>query len=358
VVFSHWDLWFCVVAVADHDGDLDQLAAAIEGDGRSFASSTAEGKLSHLDDLRRRLADIGIDAAALAGSAADDQRVRNKARTKVLKQGLCSRDLTDAMRQTPRERLYDRALRGRWQRFPVSPEPFYDRLANGLGEGHLQKGATFRLARRIEAARDRLQRQTAKDPAARLAAQRALVAWCYGAMRRCDDSYGVIGELAREALLTYAKLPIGSSGIAADDWCEDLCELLVWEDWGLLYRHETEPFAQIRGALAEQAEAFLLALSDELRGQRLRYEAGEALQNVAYLHIAAGRLARFAQAAGEIGSDHWMPIVALAQAAIQRGRREIARDVFAAADRPGLQRDHLRQRCIDLTGSPPPTPTS
>ena len=171
VVFSHWDLWFCVVAVADHDGDLDQLAAAIEGDRRSFASSTAERKLSHLDDLRRRLADIGIDAAALAGSAADDQRVRNKARTKVLKQGLYSRDLTDAMRQTPRERLYDRALRGRWQRFPVSPEPFYDRLANGLGEGHLPKGATFRLARRIEAARDRLQRQTAKDPAARLAAQ-------------------------------------------------------------------------------------------------------------------------------------------------------------------------------------------
>jgi hypothetical protein len=129
VVFSHWDLWFCVVAVADHDGDLDQLAAAIEGDRRSFASSMAEGKLSHLDDVRRRLADIGIDAAALAGSAADDQRVRNKARTKVLEQGLYSRDLTDAMRQTPRERLYDRALRGRRQRFPVSPEPFYAPLA-------------------------------------------------------------------------------------------------------------------------------------------------------------------------------------------------------------------------------------
>jgi hypothetical protein len=43
-------------------------------------------------------------------------------------------------------------------------------------------------------------------------------------------------------------------------------------------------------------------------GQRLRYEADEALKNVAYLHIAAGRLTRFAHAAGEIGSDHWMPI--------------------------------------------------
>ena len=48
-----------------------------------------------------------------------------------------------------------------------------------------------------------------------------------------------------------------------------------------------------------------------------------------------------------------MPIVALAQAAIKRGRHDIAREVFAAADQPGLQRDYLRQRCIELTGKPP-----
>ena len=29
-VWSYWDLWFCVVAIADHDGDLDALAEAIE----------------------------------------------------------------------------------------------------------------------------------------------------------------------------------------------------------------------------------------------------------------------------------------------------------------------------------------
>jgi hypothetical protein len=47
--------------------------------------------------------------------------------------------------------------------------------------------------------------------------------------------------------------------------------------------------------------------------------------------------------------ERWMPIVALAQAAIARDRHDIAREVFAAADRPGLQRDHLRERCIELT---------
>jgi hypothetical protein len=65
-VWSYWDLWFCVVAVADHDGDLDAFAAAIEDGSRSFWSGTVEAKLSHLDDLRLRLAEAGIDAAKLA----------------------------------------------------------------------------------------------------------------------------------------------------------------------------------------------------------------------------------------------------------------------------------------------------
>ena len=58
-VWSHWDLWFCVVAIADHEGDLDALAEAIEDQGRTFGGATVESKLSHLDDLKRRMADAG-----------------------------------------------------------------------------------------------------------------------------------------------------------------------------------------------------------------------------------------------------------------------------------------------------------
>jgi hypothetical protein len=129
--------------------------------------------------------------------------------------------------------------------------------------------------------------------------------------------------------------------------------MLAWEDWELLHRHETKPFAQIHGPLADHAENFLLALANELRAHRLRYQADQALQHVAYLHIASGRVTRFATAAATLGSDRWMPIVSLAQAALHRRRSDIARDVFAAADQPGLQRDYLRERCIELTGQPP-----
>lgn len=352
-VWSHWDLWFCMVALADHDGDLDALAQAIEEAGRLSGGGTAEAKLSHLDDLKRRLAEAGVDAGGLAAGEDADPKTRTKARAKVLKQGLYPRDITDPMWHTPRQRLYERALRGRWSLFPVSPEPFYERLCNGLGEGFRSKGQTFKLARRLQDAIERLDRTTANSGPQRLAARRALVAFCYRAIERCDDSYGVIGELARDALIGYATLPHELAGIAAEHWCEDLCELLAWEDWGLLHRDETRPFIQLRGELAEHAEQFMLSLADELRANRLHYEADNTLQNVAFLHIAAGRLTRFAPVAELLGSDHWMPIVALAQAAITRGRDDIARDVFAAADQPGLQRDYLRHQCIELTGAPP-----
>jgi hypothetical protein len=353
MVWSYWDLWFCVVALADHDGDLGGLAEAIEEGGRLSGRGTTEAKLSHLDDLKRRMAAAGIDAETLAAGEDADPKIRAKARAKVLKQGLYPRDMTEPMWHTPRERFYERALRGRWHLFPISPEPFYERLSNGLGEGFRSKGQTFKLARRLEAAIERLDRTTANSVPDRLGARRALVAWCYRAMERCDDSYGVIGEVGTDALLTYASIAYEPTGIAGEDWCEDLCELLAWENWGLLLHAETRPFAQLRGELAEHAERFMLSLAGELRAHRLRYEADQTLQNVAYLHIAAGRLTRFASVAERLGSDHWMPIVALAEAAIKRGRNDIAHEVFAAADQPGLQRDYLRQRSIELTSASP-----
>jgi hypothetical protein len=232
MVWSYWDLWFCVVALVEHDGDLDALAEAIAEGGRVSGGGTAEAKLSHLDDLRRRMAAAGIEPEALVAGEDADPKTRAKARAKVLKQGLYPRDMTEPMWHTPRERLDERALRGRWHRFPVSPEPYYERLSHGLGEGFRSKGQTFKLARRLEAAIARMDRATANSAPDRLAARRALVAWCYRAMERCDDSYGVIGEVGTDALLTYASIDYEPTGIAGEDWCEDVCELLAWETGG------------------------------------------------------------------------------------------------------------------------------
>lgn len=68
------------------------------------------------------------------------------------------------------------------------------------------------------------------------------------------------------------------------------------------------------------------------------------------MHIAGRRYTCYVDAAGRLGSDHWVPIVALAQSALAAGRRQLAVDVFREADQPGMHREHLRQRCLTLTG--------
>jgi hypothetical protein len=84
--WSCWDLWFCVVALVDHDADLGALAEAIEEGGRLSGGGTAEAKLSHLDDLKRRTLQAGIDARTLVAGEDSDPKIRAKARGKVLKQ--------------------------------------------------------------------------------------------------------------------------------------------------------------------------------------------------------------------------------------------------------------------------------
>ena len=180
-VWSYWDLWFCVVALADHDGDLDALADAIEEGGRLSGGGTAEAKLSHLDDLKRRMAEAGIEAQTLTADEYADPKIRAKARTKVRGQGVYPRDMTEPMWHTPRMRLYERALRGRWHLFPVSPEPFYERLSNGLGEGFRSKGQTS--SSRV-GSRPRSSASTAPRPAAPRSGSPPGVRWSPGATGR------------------------------------------------------------------------------------------------------------------------------------------------------------------------------
>lgn len=86
-------------------------------------------------------------------------------------------------------------------------------------------------------------------------------------------------------------------------------------------------------------EGILPALAGEHRAVHLDWEANQALQQVAWLHAAHRRWDRYPDVARRGGSDHWMPIVALAQAALARRRTDIAVDVFHAADKPGFRRE-------------------
>jgi hypothetical protein len=354
--WSHWDLWYCLVLVSDFDGDWAALAGELWRRRSPYLRTLdEEAKVSHLEDLRARLADAGLGAAELVAEAADDRKPLAKGRRKVLDQPLDrGRDLTLAMRATPRERLWCRALHGHWQRFPVPPAPAHARFADQVARARRRGRGGYGIAQTLQRLLDDQDRRLTGDPAARLALWRGLLTAGIEALGEVRDRDGELAGFLGGSLAAYARLPWQPTGIEAEVYFADLCELCVWENHGLLYQRETTPFAGVDVEHQELVERLLWSLAAELGGHRLGYQAEVAMGLVAYLQAATARLDRLVTTAERLGSDQWPPIVALAETALAAGRRDLARRVFAAANRPGRHQDYLAARCLELTGEPPP----
>ncbi|MGQ0433135.1 MAG: hypothetical protein ACT452_12095 [Microthrixaceae bacterium] len=349
--WCHFDRWFALVAVTAFAGDLEALEHELVGRLRSslHGRDDVEAKLSHLADQRARMAVAGVDAADLAAPEEGDKATLAKARRNVLDQALEGRAMTEDMRDTPRVQLDRRARYGHWGQFPVNPDRWHEKLAGRRSATHVSKGRSFAVTRQL---RERLARYDGprRGAADRLALYRAFHTVGVELAERGDDSYGNIGELRLDAFRTYLGIDWAATAMEPGHYWQDLCELLVSEVYALTYQHETLPFRHVPAGQADMIETVLLGLADEWRAAYQDYQADEALVLVAWLHIAGRRYTRYADAARRLGSDHWMPIVALAESAVAAGRTELAVDVFTAADQPGMHRDHLRDRCLELTG--------
>jgi hypothetical protein len=83
--WSHWDLWFCLVLLSEFDSDSAAFSEEVWRRRSPYLLTLdEESKVSHLEDLRARLADVGLVAADLVGAAAGDRKLLAKARRKVL----------------------------------------------------------------------------------------------------------------------------------------------------------------------------------------------------------------------------------------------------------------------------------
>ncbi len=348
----HWDRWMCLVAVEDHDGDLDSLEATFVDEIHDIhVSEAGEAKWSHLFDLRRRLDTAGLRPADLV---ADEDRADRilvaKARRKVGGTHIEGRAQSPAMVDTPRRILRRQALVGWWSSFPSSPWDPYERFRGSVElKGGVTAGRTFDKARSLEARLERLDRARL-TVAERLALYRAMHTALVELIERSDDSYGVIGDLRERVWETYLGLPWRETDIEPEVYWRDLCGLVVWENYGLGFRRQTLPYAAVEVHEVAMVHEILSELEDELRSFHLRWHADEARCQPAWLAIASKKIGSFPEIAARIGSDHWIPIVDMAEAAIAVDEPQIAVDVFEAADRPGFHRAYLAEQRRRLTG--------
>ena len=354
--WSHWDLWFCLLCVTDFGGDWRALEGAILDQGRDlWRGRDWEAKDSHLHDLERRLAAAEIDARHVVACVEDSRPVLAKARRKVQAQSLGSRDVIPAMRDTPRRRLQTRALRGHWVSFPISPVTDCDVFADLIEGERAGRRGSFGIAMKLEEAALEMDRERANAPAARLALWRAMVTAGVEAFEAgLRDPDGAVATVIGNALASYAALPWEATGLARADRHADFCELCVWEDWGLLQKRETALFRTMKRDDLAEVEDILLRLADEQRAVHLSHQAEKALQLAAWLYVATRSFDRFVVAAHRLGCDWWMPVTAMADAAVTAGRVALAAEVLEAATaRSGMHRELLMARRAQMTATRP-----
>jgi hypothetical protein len=288
--WTYWDLWFSVVCVADYGGDWDDLDAKFYEYAYDVESN--ERMWSHLVDLTGRLAAAGITAADLAGDLAGDRKTLKKARSKVLERtGIRDKDRSPAMRDTPRDRYTFRAHFGSWDLYPVSPRPFYEQLVNatpfdlerrrGVISAFDNAGPLFKLFEALE----KLEAKHANDPPTLLAVRRAGLTTSALAHRRCDDSYGILGEQTSQATLRFTDTDWRATGIDPAVFWRDVLEVLIeLGNYGVPSRHENELMANLG---ADRDRALLEQVVDDLHASyiadRLDFQAREVKEFLGFV---------------------------------------------------------------------------
>ena len=350
--WSYWDLWFAAVAVSAYGGSLDELEEHLVDKLRNHVGRrSAEAQLSHQVDLRSRLEAARLTPGDLATPAVlSDKRMLARAHHKVGDARVEGRAMTGAMVDTPRARLVYRARYGRWGAFPVDPEHYYKSFRRHVEvKDHISQDQSFAAVDRLEERLRNLDEPSLTE-AQRLALYRAFQTAGLELADRTDDSHGNVGQMRRDAWHTYLGLDWQSAGLHVEEYWADVCDLVVFEPYALDYQEETFPWRKVPTGLAELIEELLLRLAVECRSHYLDYQADSALQQLAWLAVSGRRLSRYVETATRLGSEHWMPIEAMAESALRAGRREVAVEVFRAASSPGPLHEHLRQRCLVLTG--------
>jgi hypothetical protein len=345
---SYWDLWFALVAVSLHGGDLDRLAAWIkEPRGFSYSRRSIERKRWHLRDLSRRLEEASVIPKQIVDSAgALAKTEKRRALKKVMEPCDREREWSEPMQNTPRSRRYSLALHGSWDRFPVSPQPYYETIRSHYqSRGVYSESMSYRIARTLDRYAEKAQTLLKAGQAAQ--AQALLRAWMtviVELMAQADDSGGSIAMSFDEGFRAYLKIPLEPTGIVEGVFFPDLLDFLIWEDYGLT---DDGIEGYFRGLDDRQADLCIEHLRHEvaaLRDDDLEYQSEEALTLLGQVIAEQDRFDEFEEVARQMGSRAWRRIVRLVDRAMKKRLKPLAMKVLEAAMTKGDHLDFLQEK--------------
>lgn len=282
VVMTYWDLWFALVAVRDCDGSLDRLWDRLGEQLKPYSSDRdrIERKWSHLRDLENRLTNAGLTVHEVVDAAGDRTRYEvMRARSRVLEHSERQHERSTAMLYTLRQRRTDHALRGYWDRFPVSPQPFEDEIRakferKGIYSDRESYGLADELDRYVSRAEMVLKSGQVAEAQARL---RGWMTAVIELINSVDDSSNSVGMSFGEAFGAYLKIPIEPTGIDPGVFFPDLLDFLIWEDYGLTDEEIDGYFGTLTPTQAHLCSEHLRHRIEELERDALGYHNQKAL---------------------------------------------------------------------------------
>jgi hypothetical protein len=345
----YWDLWFAVVAVLMHNNDLDRLAKWIKDEKSMvrYDRNSIERKRSHIRDLKHRLLEASAIPADIVLAAPDLAKTeKQRALKKVMESIHGEREFSEPMRNTPRKRRFDHALRGYWDRFPISPEPYADKVrAHFRSKTLYSKNASFGISRTLDGYVEKAKKLLEAGKAVQ--AQAILRGWMtvvIELIQKADDSFGTIGMSFDEGFTAYLKIPLEQTGVDDAVFLPDLLDFLIWEDYGLTNKGIEGYFRRLTEGQADLCVDHLRREITALFDDDLEYESEEALTFLGQVVAEQERFDEFEDLARQMGSRAWRRIVRLADIAMKRQKKPLALEVFEAAMTKGDHLDFLTKR--------------
>jgi len=345
---SYWDLWFALVAVMMHNGDLDRLADRIkEEKGVFYDRRSIERKRCHIRDLKRRLDEGSIIPADIVLAAVDLAKTeKRRAIRKVSESIHREREFSEPMRNTPRKRRFDHALRGYWDMFPVSPKSSAKTIgAHFRSKTFYSKNASFGIARTFDGYVEEAKKLLEAGKAAQ--AQAILRGWLtviVELMEKVDDSFGSIGMSFGEGFAVYLKISPEQTGIDEGVFFPDLLDFLIWEDYGLTNDGIEGYFRRLSEGQADLCVSHLRHEVAALLDDDLDYQSEEALTFLGQVVAEQERFDEFEAVARQMGSRAWKRIIRLVDRAMKRRKKALAIKVFEAALTKGDHLDFLTKK--------------
>ena len=339
----YWDLWIALVLTNKFDKNWNALIEAIEPE--HYNKDNYRAISNHIKNLNNKLTSLGIDISDILIDSDSDFLKKQivKARKKVLNLDFQQNEKTKWMINTPKKLLYEKALNGNWQDFPVNPTIFTEILEKKFKKtGYYTKGETFKLMDKLTTYFDKNTKKA--DIPKLIAVYRAFLSVVPAKMDMIDDSYGIIGTMYQDIFEEYTKIDRSNINMTSKMFLTDVLELMIWEDYGGIDIYKTKFFENLLPEEVSLTEAILKVEAEILWSNELNYVADNTLTMLAILYAQHKMFDKFIPLAKELETRAWYRIVILTETAIENGKHDLALQVFEACLVPGDHYNYLKEK--------------